>query len=428
MRRPLPGPAGIEPGPRVRTFAALRHRDFRLFWIGLVVHLISGWMQQLAGPLLVYRLSSADERAFLLGLVGFIAAVPAFPLSLVAGPLIDRLPRRPLLLACQIGLLLPPIGVAVLIWSGQVQVWHIVVAELLRGTVLAFDQPAKQSAIVDMTGKEDVGSAIGLWSSASAVTRVLGPIMGSAVVAWAGEGLCFFLNGLSYLIVLATLLVIRLPNPERTGHRSLGGSLIDGLKYVVRQHLILSLASLVVVAGLFVQPFTTPNLLPVFALDVLGSGTMGLGVLTAAVGAGAMVGGLAAASVPSRWQQRFALVAGMALPLSAAAFAFSRSFVLSCALLVLVGALLMALEIAVNALILRHVEDEYRGRVVSLFMAAVMGAPRVGGLEAGWLAGRLGAPIAFGVGAAISFAYGLSVAAVAGVVRLRRRPRPPLQP
>jgi MFS family permease len=406
-------PSVLTPGdgraPRVRTFRALRHRDFRLFWTGLLLSMTGGWMQQLAGPWLVYRLvRDRPDAALILSLVGFVSILPAMPLSLLAGPLIDRFPRRPLLIACQLGLFLPPIGVATLIWTGQVQVWHIIVAELLRGAVLAIDQPAKQAAIVEMTGKEDVGSALGLWSSATSLTRVLGPILGGVIVTWAGEGLCYFLNGITYLAVVAALLAIRLPAAESSARRSsLAGSLVDGVRYMLRERLILALASLVVVAGLLVQPFQTPNLLPAFATAILGADALRLGVLTASAGAGATLGGLGAASLPARWQRRFAVASSLALPLAAVAFAFSHSFVLSCGLLLAVGALIMALEIAVNALILTGVRDEFRGRVVSVFMAAVMGAPRLGGLQTGWLVGRLGASWALAVGAGISLVYSL---------------------
>jgi MFS family permease len=380
-----------------------------------------GWMQQLAGPWLVYRLvQDQPNAAFILSLVGFISILPAVPLSLLAGPLIDRVPRRPLLIACQLGLFAPPIDIAVLIWAGQIQVWHIIVAELLRGAVLAVDQPAKQAAVVDMTGKEDVASALGLWSAANSVTRVLGPILGGAIVTWAGEGWCYFLNGVSYLAVVASLLAIRLPSVELVTRRSsLAGSLVDGLKYMVKERLILALTSLMVVAGLLVQPFQTANLLPAFAAALLGADALRLGVLTASAGAGAVLGGLGAASLPARSQQRFVVIASLVLPLAAAAFAFSHSFVLSCGLLVAVGALIMALEIAVNSLILTKVKDEFRGRVVSVFMAAVMGAPRLGGLQTGWLVGRIGASAALAAGAGLSLVYSLLVSSVFSARRRR---------
>lgn len=399
-------PPSVGRKTRAGTFSALRHRDFRIFWVGLLISLTGGWLQQVAGPWLVYRIT---DSALVLGVVGFLAAIPAAPLSLLAGPLIDRLPRRRLLIVTQLGLCLPPIALAVLVWTGQIQVWHIIVAELLRGAFLAVDQPAKQTAIVDMTGKEDVSSAIALWSSAISVTRVIGPAVAGVIVAAVGEGLCFFLNGVSYLALVAALLAITLPDPSPDARRkSLAGSFVDGLKYLLGQHFLLAIASLGLAAGLLIRPVQT--LLPVFAQDVLGMGAVGLGFLTAAAGAGAIVGALGAASLRPRWQRPFTVLASLILPFFSIGFAFSTSFVLSCVLMVAVGAWITALDTLVNSVVLVEVDDEYRGRVMSIFMASVMGAPRVGGLQAGWLASRQSAPIALGIGAAASLIYSAALA------------------
>jgi len=378
-----------------RAFAALRHRDFRLFWAGLTLSLVGGWMQQVAAPWLVYRLT---DSALALGLVAFVAVVPAAPLSLIAGPLLDRLPRRPVLIACQVGLLLPPLSIAVLIWTGHIQVWHVVAAEVVRGVVSTFDQPAKQVAIVDMTGKEDAASAVALWMAAINVAKVVGPAIAGVVVAAVGEGLCFFLNGLSFLAVIGALLAIRLPGAARTERpRSLAGSLADGVRYLTGERLLLAVAVLPLLAGFFVRPFQT--LLPVFADDVLAAGARGLGFLNAAAGAGALLGALGAGSVRRGRQWLVAVVVALLLPAATAGFAFSRSFPWACALLVVTGGLLVSVETLAGSLLLTGVRDEFRGRVMSLFSAAAMGLPRVGGLGAGWLAGVLGAPLALSLGA-----------------------------
>jgi predicted MFS family arabinose efflux permease len=306
-------------------------------------------------------------------------------------------------------LLLPPIGLAVLVWSDQVQVWHVVLAEFLRGAVLAIDQPAKQAAIVDMTGKEDVSSAIALWSSAISVTRIVGPAVAGALVAWVGEGLCFFLNGVSYLALVVALLAIHLPNPQPSARRpTLTRSLLDGLHYLAQERLLVAVVSLALVAGVFVRPFQT--LLPVFARDVLAVGATGLGFLTAAAGGGAVLGALGAASLHVHRYRPAALAASLALPFAAAGFALTRSLVLSCVLLLGVGFCITALETVANSLTLVEVKDEFRGRVISLYTAASMGAPRVGGLQAGWLAGLWGAPLALALGAAIFLVYSASLA------------------
>lgn len=407
-------PDGRAPRPgllQARTFAALRHRDFRLFWAGLLLSLTGGWMQQVAAPWLVYRLT---DSAWALGLVGFVAALPAVPLALIAGPLIDRLPRRRVLLATQVGLLLPAIALAVVVWTGQVQVWHVVAAELVRGMAAAFDQPAKQVAIVEMTGAEDVGSAIALWNAAINVARIAGPLAASAAIAWGGEGWCFFLNGLSYLAVVLALVFIRLPAVEPGARRtSLAGGIVEGLRYIAARHWLIGAMALVFAAGFLVRPFQT--LLAVFVRDILLAGPAELGVLTAAAGLGAVIGAIAAASVPAGRQRGFLLVTALLLPIATAAFAVSRSYALSFGLLIGVGACLVALETSGNALLLSEVKEEFRGRVMSLFSLGSMGAPRLGGLQAGWVASRWGAPLALGLDAAcMLFCVALPAAALLG--------------
>ncbi len=396
--------------PRLRTFSALRHRAFVLFWLGLLFSLVGGWMQQLAAPWLVYRLTGS---AFDLGLVGFIAIVPAAPLSLIAGPLVDRFPRRWLLLATQCALFLPPVGLALLTWAGAVRVWHVVLAEALRGLVATLDQPAKQVAVMEMTGRDDVGSALALWSAAISVARVVGPALAGVVVAWRGEALCFLINGVSYLAVVAALLAIRLPELSSEGLAAarrvgLTGSLVEGLRYLAGQRMILVVAGLSLAASVFVRPYQT--LLPVFAQDVLAVGATGLGLLSALSGLGAVLGALLAASVRPARQWRLVAWSSVGLPVVLAGFAFAPSVLPAGLLLVGVGALTTALETGAMTFVQVEVADGYRGRVMSLFGAAAMGAPRIGGLQAGWLASRWGAPWALAAGAGVSLA--LSAAGV----------------
>jgi len=398
----------------VRAFSALRHRAFLLFWLGLLLSLMGGWMQQLAAPWLVYRLT---RSAFDLGLVGFIAIVPAAPLSLIAGPLVDRFPRRWLLIVTQCALFLPPVILALLTWAGWVRVWHVVLAEALRGVVATLDQPAKQVAVMEMTGKEDVGSALALWSAAISAARVVGPALAGVVVAWRGEALCFLINGVSYLAVVAALLMIRLPELSAEGRAtarrvSLTGSLVAGLRYLAGQRLILLVAGLSLVASIFVRPYQT--LLPVFAQDVLRVGAAGLGVLSALSGAGAVLGALVVATVRAGRQWRLVAWSSIALPFAVVAFAFAPAALPAGLLLVVVGGLATALETAAMTFVQLEVEDGFRGRVMSLFGAAAMGAPRIGGLQAGWLAARWGAPWALAAGAGVSLAV-----SAAGLVAAR---------
>jgi MFS family permease len=409
------------------TFRALRHRNYRLWFFGQGVSLIGTWMQTMAQQVLVYRLTGS---AAALGLVNFVAIVPLVPLALWGGSLSDRAPKRTIIVITQTIMLVQALLLALLTWTGHVQVWHVMALAFVLGAANAVDIPARQAFTVDMVeGKEDLTNAIGLNSAIFNGARALGPAVAGLAVATTGEGMAFLLNAITFLAVIACLLMMRdLPAPtEHTAKSKLGAHMIEGVHFVLQQQSLLVLISLVAVSALLSMPYTT--LMPVFADVVLHDSAqpvttficshlkcqspqaLPLGILLTATGLGAVMGALLVASLPDNARRGHMLTMGnLGFPLVLVIFAFSRSFVLSALMLFVVGISFVWQNSLANTLLQLVTPDQVRGRVMSLYSLTFQGMMRVGGLQAGFVADWVGAPLSVGIGAAISLAYGLFVA------------------
>lgn len=414
------------------TFRALRHRNYRLWFFGQGISLIGTWMQTMAQQVLVYRLTGS---AAALGMVNFVAIVPLVPLALWGGSLSDRVPKRTVILITQTVMLFQALLLAALTWTGVVQVWHVITLAFVLGAANAVDMPARQAFTVDMVeGKEDLTNAIGLNSTIFNGARALGPALAGLAVAATGEGTAFFLNAVTFLAVIVSLLMMRNlptssePPPQGT---KLGAHMIEGVRFVLQQQAILVLISLIAVSAFLSMPYNT--LMPVFAEVVLKNSAqpvvtflcggsrpimhcqtpeaLPLGILLTAVGVGAVLGALLVASLPDNAKRGHMLTIGnLAFPLVLVCFATSRSFVLSTMLLLAAGISFVWQNALANTLLQLTTPDRVRGRVMSLYSLTFQGMMRMGGLQAGLVADRIGAPLAVGIGAAISLAYGLFVA------------------
>jgi MFS family permease len=288
--------------------------------------------------------------------------------------------------------------------TGQVQVWQVFALSALVGIVNAFDIPARQSFLVDMVGKPDLMNAIALNSSLVNGARIVGPSVAGVLVATVGEGWCFFLNGISYLAVLAGLLAMRLePRPHQVREGSALEHIIEGFAYVARTPPIRALLLLLGLVSLMGMPYST--LMPIFADRILQGGARGLGLLMGASGVGALIGALSLASRGGvRGLGRWVAWAAAGFGASLIAFAFSRMFWLSAALLVPVGFSMMVEMSASNTLIQAMVPDRLRGRVMAVYSMMFMGMAPFGSLLAGTLAQRLGAPATVAAGGAACIA------------------------
>lgn len=431
MTTPSTSAALSRRGPHLPpTFRALRHRNYRLWFMGQGLSLIGTWMQNMAQQVLVYRLTGS---AAALGIISAIGLIPLLPLALWSGSIADRAPKRTVILIAQIVMMVQAFLLAVLAWTGTVQVWHVYGLAFVLAAAQAVDLPARQAFTVELVeGRDDLTNAIGLNSAMFNGARAIGPALAGTLVATLGEGPAFMVNGLSFVAVIVSLLMMRdLPAPSHRGRVGLGGHLAEGMRFVAGQRAILVITSMVAVSAFLSMPYST--LMPVFASKVLGGSAqpvvhllcdgshplircrapeaLPLGLLLTTVGVGALIGALAVASLPEHAHRGRWLAAGnLAFPLLLLGFSISRSFAVSLVILFGVGVSFVMQNSLANTLLQIITPDEVRGRVMSLYTLTFQSFMRLGGLQAGLMADSIGASLAVGIGALLSLTYGLFVA------------------
>lgn len=406
--------------PMRSTLRALAHRNYRLYFFGQGVSLIGTWMQQLAMMWLVYEL---EHSALLLGAVGFASQIPTLFVAPLAGVFTDRWNRHRTLMATQSLALVQAVALTAIAWTGWVEVWVILALSVGLGVINAFDIPTRQAFLTDLIERpEDLANAIALNSSLFNGARLIGPALAGFVIAATGEWFCFLLNALSYVAVLAALAAIRVRERRRPSERlPVLEGLKEGMSYAFRFAPIRSLLLLVGLVSFMSMPLSV--LMPLFADNVLGGGASTLGELTAAQGLGALAGALYLASRKSilglgRWIAAGAATVGLGM----AAFSWITEFWLACAVLLIVGGAMMVQMAASNTIVQTIVDEDKRGRVMSLYTLAFIGMAPLGSLAAGGLASRIGAPGAMRVCGAACVLGGLLFASQ--LPRLRAAIRP----
>ncbi len=374
---------------------ALRHRNYRLFFCGQLISLVGTWMQSVAQAWLVYRLTGSPV---LLGFVGFAAQFPVFLLAPLGGSVADRYDRRHVLIATQTAAMLVAFILAGLTLTGRVQVWHIVVLASFLGAINAVDITTRQAFAVDIVGRADLINAIALNSSMVNGARIVGPAVAGVLVARVGEGWCFLVNAVSFLAVIAGLLMMNMT--ARTTVPLPGSapeSILEGFRYVRRTGPVRALLLLLGLVSLMGMPYAV--LMPVFADQILHGGPRGLGLLMGASGTGALVGAVVlAARKGIRGLGHWIALAAAGFGMSLILFSLSRSFWLSAALLVPAGFSMMIEMAASNTMIQSLIPDALRGRVMAVYSMMFMGMAPFGALLAGALAHRIGAPATVMVG------------------------------
>jgi len=367
---------------------ALRHRNYRLFFGGQSLSLIGTWMTQVASSWLVYRLTNS---ALLLGMVSFSGQIPALLLTPFAGVWVDRWDRRTVLKVTQVLAMLESLALAVMVFSGHENIWYILALTMFQGAVNAFDIPARQTFVVEMIeDRADLPNAIALNSSMMNGARLVGPSIAGAIIAVAGEGYCFLIDGISYIAVIASLMLMVTKPGEEKIHENLFSSLKAGWQYVIGYDPIRSILALIAFISLVGLPYTV--LLPVFASEILHGGPNTFGLLTGATGLGAFISAILLAMRKSivGLGKRMAITS-LTFGAALIAFAFSQIFWLSMVLMLLVGFSMMQVIASGNTILQTIVDEDKRGRVMSFYTLAFLGAAPIGSLLAGALANQIGA-------------------------------------
>jgi MFS family permease len=372
------------------AWRALKHRNFRLFFTGQSISLIGTWMTRVATSWLIYRLTGS---ALLLGLVGFAGQIPTFLLAPFAGVWVDRLDRRKMLVWTQALAGVQSLALAVLTLAKVIHIHEVLWLSVMQGLINAFDMPGRQAFLVQMVeDKQALGNAIALNSSMVNMARLIGPALAGIVIGSVGEGYCFLIDAISYLAVIASLMMMRVTvAPPKPSRASMLEQLKDGWSYVIGFAPIRTILSLFALVSLMGMPFMV--LMPIFAGRVLHGGPHTLGFLLGASGVGALISAISLALRKTVRGLTTMIQASAALfGVGLICFGLSRFLPLSLFLMLIVGFGMMQGLSASNTVIQTLVPEDYRGRVMSYYTMAFVGMAPFGSLLAGALAHQLGAP------------------------------------
>jgi MFS family permease len=381
-----------------RTFTALRHRNFQIFFAGQLVSLIGTWMQNTALGWLVYQLTNSK---FLLGVVVAVGSAPMMLFSIWGGSVADRYPKRTIVVLTQTAMMLLAFTFAALVWKGSIRPSHILVLAALGGLAMAFDMPARQAFMVEMTSKDDLMNAVSLNSSVVNGARVVGPSVAGLLMAHVGLAMCFFLNGVSFLAVIGGLLAMRLPRFVRQEHAgSAWAHAMEGFSYVWKQWRMRTILILFAIVGIFGWSYAV--MMPAFASEVLKVGERGYGLLLSANGIGALLGALTVATAGHAINRRVLILGGLWL-FSAMLLLLSltSNFYVALVVLAVAGWGMLLFFSTTNTLLQTSASDAMRGRVMGIWALVFGGMTPLGGLAVGTLSHYLGVRWAIAIGALV---------------------------
>jgi len=369
------------------TFAAFRHRNYRLWFWGQLLSMFGTWMQLTALGFLVYQLTNSPTY---LGLVGFAAGVPYWLFTLYGGVITDRMSRRDLMVITQIGMMILAFILAALTFTGLVQPWHILMLAFLNGIANAFDAPARHALVPDMVPKEDLTNAIVMNGTMYNTSTVLGPAVGGILYALVGPAWCFMINGFSFLAIILGLLMMRVPPVIRKAKQeSVFKELVEGIRYVWHNPLLKGLVLLMMMTGLFGLSFMT--LMPAWAVVVLKGDSTTNGLLQAARGVGALIMALWMASLGNfNFKGKLITLGTFTVPFLTVIFSFIRSVPLALGMLVALGMANLLIANLSTVLVQLKTEDRLRGRVMGVYTFVFFGFMPLGSLWIGATAGWLG--------------------------------------
>ena len=388
----------------IDAVSAFRHRNYRIFFCGQFVSLIGTWLQSTAEGWLVYQLSGSSVA------LGFIRFANMLPFALIAvwgGIVADRHSKRQILIVTQCASMCLAFVLAGLVYLGMIRVWHVAAIGFLLGVVNAFDVPARQSFVVELVGRDDLINGIALNSSMFNLARMLGPAVAGMLIGLVGMAGCFFLNGFSYIAVILGYGLLRLPKfVPRQNHPPFLDAIREAFYHIRNEGPLRAIMVLVSTFSVFGVSFAI--LMPVFAKDILHGNAQAFGILMASNGGGALIGGIALASLGKRFQRRHLIYTGLfACCAFLILFAMSRVFLLSCGLLFCAGFFMIPFFATANTSVQLRSPDALRGRIMGFYSMCFFGMSSIGSLVAGTMARFLSAPVAVIVGSVICCAVGL---------------------
>lgn len=385
--------------PLGQTFRSLRHRNYRLYFFGQAISLIGNWIQSIAMGWLAFRLTNS---ALLLGVVGFAGQIPSLLITPFAGVYADKVDRRKVLITTQTISMIIALVLSFLILTDRIQVIYIIIAAIINGCTVAIDTPFRHSFIINLVeDRNDLPNAIALNSTLFNSARFIGPPIGGFLIALAGEGVCFLINGLSYFAVIASLMAmhVRIDNiPQKT--TSILTDLINGIKYAYKTPHLRILLIMVITTSFMGLPFQV--FMPVFAKEILGGDSQTLGFLTGALGAGALIGALVlAAQTTIKKIPYIILFSATMFSIGLLSFTNSTNLFLSLFTLTITGFGMIVILASCNTLLQTAVDENMRGRIVSLYSVAFMGFTPIGSLLAGAVTEVIGLQFTLSIAAAL---------------------------
>ena len=389
-----------------KTFAALKYRNYKLWFRGQLISLMGSWMQATAQGFLIYQLTHSPAY---LGYVAFASGIPTWIFMLYAGVIADRIPRRTVLIITQTAMMILAFILATLTFLGLVKPWHIVLLAFGLGVANAFDAPARQAFVNEMVDIEDMTNAIALNSAMFNTATAVGPALAGIIYALVGPAWCFTINGLSFIAVIVALLLMKFkPLVSRPRGASTLAELKEGLHYVLTHRIVRTLVSLILVVSLFGMAFAT--LIPAWAVKILNGNAKTNGFLQSARGIGALFSALLIASLGRfRFKGKLLTLGTFSFPILLIIFSFIRWIPLSLLLLTGVGTSLILVFNLANSFVQTLTPDALRGRVMAIYSLFFFGSMPVGGLWAGFAAQHLGPPAAVIIGASVTLVFAFLV-------------------
>ncbi|MDX1415448.1 MAG: MFS transporter [Candidatus Promineifilaceae bacterium] len=393
---------------RWNAFApALRSRNFRLFWFAQIISTIGTSLQVISEGYLIYDIT---DSTFWLGAVGFISLLPVLPISLAGGILIDRLPRRKLIMITQFGLFVQAMLFAILALTGRVALWNVILLYFVFGALMAIDHPARRAFLVDIVNREDLANAVALNATVFNVSSLIGFAAGGVLIATIGVGGTMFINALTYLAPILALAAMRIVDViQDTKETKFSAAISEGFTTLLKQPVILSVIAIMAVVGGLAYPVF--GLMPAYAEEIMQVDAVGLGLLLAAGAFGSVLGTFGATRLGGEHRGRHLILSGLALSILVILFAHAPNMWAACFILIFLGFMLLVVQSLAITVVQLHTPDRVRGRVMSIYSILHAGADSGGNLVIGALAVPIGlvAALTAAGAAAFSFAFGLNL-------------------